>query len=285
MLDAAKKMTNPNEQMWGVALYGVSWDLEQYWGVIKTFAENPGDDMFMKNVGKGKYEPNMLQPRTKGGTRFYVDWVHEHEITHPSSPSLSDEDAATLLGKGEVGMLSQIGDRRYKLNFPDLYDKGVFIAWAFPKLSKELGERFPDRYPELVGQEGHHGGHFWVYEQMHVVFDHPEESFKVLAHGIQPVNQLKIEEAYGQPPVISISGLEQVDSEEWDFGPIAKGQTEALLKYTNNYTVTGWPIGEMDTIRWETINTNISSAVSGEMTTDEALEKAQREIKEVLAGN
>jgi ABC-type glycerol-3-phosphate transport system substrate-binding protein len=283
MLDAAQKMTNPNEQQWGVALYGVSWDLEQYWGVIKTFAETPGHDMFMKQSGQN-WEPNMLQERTKGGTRFYVDWVQEYDIAHPSSPSLSDEDAATLLGKGEVAMLSQIGDRRYRLNFPDMYEKGVFIAWPFPKLSTELGDRYGSRYPELKGKEGVHGGQLWQYEQAQVVFDHPEESFKVLAYGLRTENILKIAEAYGQAPTVSMPALEAVSSGDYDFGPVGQGQTEALLKYTDGYSVTGWPIPETDTIRWDTINTNISSAVAGEMSSDEALEKTQREIKDILAG-
>lgn len=285
IIHAGKKLTNPDKKQWATALFGVPWDLEQYWSVVKTFYDTPGAHPFLQKTAEG-WRSNMLAPRTRAATRFFVDMFQSYGIAHPTSPNLSDEKASTLLGRGEIAMtLPAMGGRRYRLNFPNIYKPGeeLIEVWPIPKLTTKLGEEFGDRYPEIVGKSGHVGGHLYGFEQTIVAYKglEPDVAWTFLREVTSADFLVKLAVAYDQPTGNNIEAM-WIETTHPDMQVIGHETARIALQNLEYVTPTGWPIKPTSTIRWDLINENISKAVAGDLTAEEALRKADKEINDIL---
>ena len=288
ILEVGPKLTDPGKNQYATALFGTVGDLEQYWSFVKTFQSEPGTDPFLQKTPDG-WRSNMAHPITRAATRVFVDMYNEFGICHPSSPNLSDEKASSLLGQGEIAMtLPCMGGRRYRLNFPDLYQPGkeMIEVWPLPKLTTKLGDEYGDRYPELKGKSGNVGGHLFGFEQAIVAFEGIDSdaawSFLREIAGADFLTELGV--AYDQPTGANQEALWRQATHP-DMQVIGHETAKIAIQNADYITPTGWPMRPTNTIRWELINRNISKALAGEFTADEAIDQADKQINDILKEN
>lgn len=95
---AAKKMTDPDKDQWGVALEGASITENAHWAFI--LGRQNGGQLFNKEGN-----PTFDSPPIVKGVKQYVDLWGEHKVVSPSSAQWSDgTQALGQFAKGKAGM-------------------------------------------------------------------------------------------------------------------------------------------------------------------------------------
>jgi ABC-type glycerol-3-phosphate transport system substrate-binding protein len=275
---------------------GVYNDLESYWGEART-AYTGGTDPWIRGDPK---DPDIIvgsdhkdAPKTDGMVKNCINLAKK--FSSKKSASRGDEEIPSLMLTDRVAsfMYATPTANRWRQVKSDVKfgwqgGDGDVMLLPNPKLDSAYGSKVG--ISELEGVSGEHGGHMWAVEQQTSIMDTSDKKKKAA----WDLNKyLLTDEDFALPAwgeyYEAIPGYGPMsDKLTKQYGDkLASWTTTAIDnvdKYGSQYATTGaaWDVKGTSDIRWNNINKTISSAIAGQVSTDEAPKKINQKIKKTL---